>query len=305
MAIPEINMITDFEAGMKCLQNPSLISGLDKVPQAYSFWKWGALFFAIFATFSSIIRRIKLILVRFHTIKPSSRQTEEVFELSEDDETSLASSDDDGDDDKAEDRPTTSSFGRQRRVDENFRVKGVFRGQWPNGNLRHRKRRCGGGAWSEFDPGKSVVRLWDSLGFNLDFDEDLFSCGEQSVVSTWDSDRAGRGIDFAGVAWGAPGTAAVLTAEGNRKGGGVILGGYDARMPRRVPALYAEWGLPAEAEKVGGVSTGGVGKVYVRDDVGGVVAVGDVRNVRRPLESVRESDGNTWWDGDAVIVGNE
>ncbi|GER44397.1 hypothetical protein STAS_21298 [Striga asiatica] len=301
MAIPEINMITDFEAGMKCLQNPSLISRLDKVPQAYSFWKWGALFFAIFATFSSIFRRIKLILVRFHTIKPSSHQSEEVFEFSEEDETSLASSDDDGADDKAEDHPTTS-FRSQRPVDENFSVKGVFRGQWPNGNLRNRKRRCGRGAWSEFASGKSVVRLWDSLGLNLDFDEDLFSSGEQSVVSTWDSDRDGREIDFAGGAWGAP---AVLTAEGNRKGGGVILGGYDGRMQRRFPALYAEWGLPAEAEKVGGVSTGGDGKVYVRNDVGGVVAVGDVRNVRRPLESVKESDGNTWWDGDAVIVENE
>ncbi|CAA0825612.1 Unknown protein [Striga hermonthica] len=268
-------MISDFEAGMKCLQNP----GLNKLPQIYSFWKCGALFFAIYATFSSLIRRIKLILIRFHTVKPSSHRPEDVVEFTGDDEVSSDDDEDEEEHEKAEDRRATANSGGQRRgADEDFCVKGVFGGRWCDGNLR--KRRDGGGAWSEFAPGKSVVRLWDSLGFNLDFDEDLFGCGAQSVVSTWD----------------APARAVVLTAESDRKGDGVVLGGYDARMPRRVPALYAEWGFPAK--KVAGVSAGGVGKVYVRDDVGGVLAVGDVRNVRRPLES----DGETWWDADAVIA---
>ncbi|GER43859.1 hypothetical protein STAS_20725 [Striga asiatica] len=281
MEITEINMISDFEAGMKCLQNPSLISGLNKIPQIYSFWKWGALFFAIYATFSSIIRRIKLILIRIHTVKTSSHRPEDIVEYTDNDE--ISSDDEDEEEhEKAEDRRLMTSFGGQRRsVDEDFCVKGVFGGQWCDGNLR--KRRGGGGAWSEFAPGKSVVRLWDSLGLNLDFDEDLFGYGAQSVVSTWD----------------APARPVVLTAESNRKADGVILGGYDARMPRRVPALYAEWGSPAK--KVAGVSAGGVGKVYVRDDVGGVLVVGDVRNVRRPLES----DVETWWDADAVIADDD
>ncbi|KAK6157677.1 hypothetical protein DH2020_011925 [Rehmannia glutinosa] len=315
MEIPEINMISDFEAGMKCLQNPSLISrffpfpGVEKVPQVYRFWKWGALIFAFFATFSSIIRRIKLIFFRFHTVKPSSHQNQEIIEFSEDDDISLASSDDEQD--ERENRPTTS-FRGQHRVDEDFCVKGsrlCFRNQWSNGNLRQRRRRSSGGAWSEFASGKNVVKLWDSLGLSLDFDEDFFSYDSQSVVSTWDCDRDWKTGEFSGGVWNisaaAPMSSApvVLTAEANGKGDGVVLGGYDARMRRRVPAFYAEWNSPAE--KVAGVAGGGVGKVFVRDDVSGVVTVGDVRNVRMPLERVRESDGDTWWDADAVIVESE
>lgn len=316
MEIPEINMIGDFEAGMKCLQNPSFTSRLlpfpavDKVPRAYSFWKWGALFFAIFATFSSIIRRIKLVFIRFHTVKPSYNQYEDVIEFSEDDDDdfSLASSDDDEDDERetGENTPTTSSRG-QHRVDQDFRVMGSgfnFRNQSRNCGLRRRSGGGGGGAWSEFSCGKNVVKLWDSLGLSLDFDEDLFNYDSESVVSTWDFDQDETSTDFSGDVWSisaaAPATV-VLTAEGNGRGDGVIFGGYDTRMRRSVPAFYAEWS--SAAEKTGGVATtGGVSKVYVRDDASGVVTVGDVRNVRSPLESVRESDGETWWDADAVIV---
>ncbi|KAI3467079.1 hypothetical protein Pfo_023742 [Paulownia fortunei] len=318
MEIPEINMISNFEAGMKCLQNPSLISrffsfpGIEKVPQVYSFWKWGALIFAIFATFSSIIRRIKLFFIRFRTVKPSSHQNEEIIEFSEDDDISLASSDDEQE--EGENRPTTSFIG-QHRVDEDFCVRGssfCFKNQWQNGHLRQRRRRNSGGAWSEFafSSGKNVVKLWDSLGLSLDFDEDLFNYDSKSVVSTWDCDQDQKTSQFSGGVWNIPAAGpmasatVVLAAEGNGKGEGVILGGYDTRMRRGVPAFYAEWSSPAE--KLRGVSTaGGVGKVYVRDDVSGLLTVGDVRNVRRPLESVRESDGDTWWDADAVIVEDE
>ncbi|KAH6834446.1 hypothetical protein C2S53_004181 [Perilla frutescens var. hirtella] len=305
MEIPEINMLSEFEAGMKCLQNPSFISRFSPFT---SFWKWGALIFAIFATFSSIIKRIKLIFIRFRAVKLSSNQTEDVFEFSDDDDddVSLASSDDEQE--AEEDSPTTS-FRGQHRVDEDFSVRGSilsFKTQWQNGQLRQRRRRSSGAAaWSEIACGKNVVKLWDSLGFTLDIDEDLFNYDPKSVVSTWDCDREEKSSEFSGGVWGVPAAAAtvLLTAERNGKGDGVVLGGYDTRMRSHVPALYAEWRSPAE--KVGGVSTTGVSKVYVRDDVSGVVTVGDVRNVRRPLESVRESDGDTWWDADAVIVENE
>lgn len=304
MEIPEINMLSDFEAGMKCLQNPSFISRFSSFP---SFWKWGALIFAIFATFSSVIKRIKLIFIHFHTVIPSSNQTADVFEFSDDDDVSLASSDDEQEGEEEEDHPTTS-FGGQHRVDEDFCVRGSilsFKSQWQNGQLRQRRRRSSGGAWSEFASGKNVVKLWDSLGFSLDIDEDLFNYDPKGVVSTWDLHQEEKPGVFSGGVWGVPAAVptVLLTAEGNRKGDGVILGGYDTRMRSSVPALYAEWRSPAE--KVAGVSTAGVGKVYVRDDVSGVVTVGDVRNVRRPLESVRESDGDTWWDADAVILENE
>ncbi|KAL0396780.1 UNVERIFIED_CONTAM: hypothetical protein Scaly_0126400 [Sesamum calycinum] len=305
MEIPEINMISDFEAGMKCLQNPTLISRFFPFP--VNFWKWGALIFAIFATFSSIIKRIKLIFIRFHTVKPSSHLNDEIFEFSEDDDISLASSDDERE--EGESSPTTSSRC-QNRVDEDFCVKGSrlsFKNQWQNGHLRQRRRRSGG-AWSEFTTGKNVVKLWDSLGLSLDFDEDLFNYDPRSVVSTWDSDQDWKTSEFSAGVWDIPAapmtsSTVILTAESNGKGDGVILGGYDTRMPTRVPAIYAEWS--SSAEKVACVATAGVGKVYVRDDVSGVITVGDVRNVRRPLESVRESDGDTWWDADAVIVEEE
>lgn len=297
-------MLCDFEAGIKCLQNPSTIARFFSFP---TFWKWGALIFAIFATFSSIIKRIKLIFIRFHTVKPSTNQIEDVFEFSDDDDdVSLSSSDDEQ---EGEGDLLTAPFRGQHRVDEDFCVRGSilsFKSQWQSSQLRQRRgRSCGGGAWSEFACGKNVVKLWDSLGFSLDIDEDLFNYDADSVVSTWDSHQ-GQGERTSDV-WGVPSAAAapsvLLTAESNGKGDGVILGGYDTRMRGGVPALFAEWKLPAE--NVGGVSTAGVSKVYVRDDVSGVVTVGDVRNVRRPLESVRESDGDTWWDPDAVIVENE
>ncbi|KAL6571054.1 hypothetical protein OROGR_000604 [Orobanche gracilis] len=307
MGIPEIDMISDFEAGMKCLQT---------FPQVYSFWKWGALIFGIFAAFSSIIRRIKLILIRFHTVKPSSHQNEEMVQFGDDgddddDEISLASSDDDDhDDERVEDENRLmTSFGGQRRFDGDFRVKGtshLFRNLWRNGHLR--RRICVGGR-SEFASDISVVRLSDSLGLSLDFDEELR--GPLGVVSTWDCGRGLKENGFPGGVWNIPDSAVVataglvLSAEGNPKGGGVILGGYDTRMRRCVPALYAEWiSSDTAAEKVDGVDKGDVGKVYVRDD-SGVLTVGDVRNVRRPLVCVRESDGSTWWNADAVVVENE
>lgn len=303
MEIPEINMLSDFEAGIKCLQNPSSISRFFSFP---TFWKWGALIFAIFATFGSIIRRIKLVFIRFHAVKPSSNHAEDVFEFSDDDDddVSVASSDDEHE--GGEDRPTTS-FRGQHRVDEDFCVRGSilsFKSQWQNGQLRQRRRRSGcGGVWSEIACGKNVVKLWDSLGFSLDIDEDLFNYDSKSVVSTWDCRHEGKTAgDFSGDVWAARPTV-LLTAESHGKGDGVILSGYDARMRSGAPALYAEWMSPAE--NVGGVSTAGVSKVYVRDDVSRVVTVGDVRNVRKPLECVRESDGDTWWDADAVIVENE
>ncbi|PWA73186.1 hypothetical protein CTI12_AA260210 [Artemisia annua] len=49
MEITELNLIGDFEAGIKCLQqNPSYFTKLS----LNSFWTWGALIFAIFATFN-------------------------------------------------------------------------------------------------------------------------------------------------------------------------------------------------------------------------------------------------------------
>lgn len=332
MEIPEISMITDFEAaGMKCLQSPSLISrafSLSNVTtQVYSFWKWGAIILAIFATFSSIIKRIKIIHIR--RIKSSSesllQHLDIDLDLSEDDDStndsSWASSDNEDDDD---DIPTsTASFLDPFSGDRDFRVKGstdYYKSQGQNGHLRLRRHRqnessggCEGLAWADFGAGNNVVKLWDSLGLSLGFDSFDDYSDSESVVSLWDFDKekkisdvfGGLGHSPASFAAAVPSRPVVLSAKASDKSNGVVLGAYDTRMGGQKPALYAEWGRSSSPAKVVGLKSGGVDKVYVRDDVGGALTVGDVRKVKTPLESVTETDGDLWWDADAVILDDE
>lgn len=269
-----MKVIGGFEAGMKCLQNPSLISQF-----FYSFWKCGALILAVSATFVCIIRRGKIISIPLHAVEPSSQafvQKDEA-EFSDDDDCSSVSSEEDEED--------------QQDVDEDFRVKGsrfYLKLKWQNSISRHMKRLRSGGerfGWSKLTSSRSVVKLWDNLVLGSD-------CSEKNN----DNDSI-------------PSVATpkmVFTAKRNENGAGVVLGGYDIRLRRRVPAISAEWCLPAEA--VAGtmnVSTGGVEKVYVSDDIKGILTVGDVRNVTAPVENVTERDGEMWWDANTVIVEDE
>ncbi|KAK4373309.1 hypothetical protein RND71_008693 [Anisodus tanguticus] len=79
---------------------------------------------------------------------------------------------------------------------------------------------------------------------------------------------------------------------------GVVLTAYDKRMTCQFPVICAEWGKG----EVVGIGGGGVEKVYVRDEVGGVLKVGDIRKVKTMVEMVTEIDGGMWWDTGAVIV---
>ncbi|XP_075522283.1 uncharacterized protein LOC142555341 [Primulina tabacum] len=304
MEIPEIHMISNFEAGVNCLQNPSLISrffalsGIGNGFGVYSFWKWGALIFAILATFSGVIGRIKLIFIRLYTIIPSRNQVQQIV-ISEDDDISLASSSEDERDDEEEEksRPTTTFLG-QRRLDEDFFVKDSRR-------LRDRGRRIGGGDgfdWSDFTSGKNVVKLWDSLSSSFNFGLDFDDFESDDVVSRWDFDERRDSNGFPGRDSNSP--PVLFAAERNGKGDGVILRGYDTRVRSRSPELYAEWRSSPAAKGAASTTVIG-GKIYVRDDVSGVLTVGDVRNVRMPLENSGDSDGETWWDADAVIIDDE
>ncbi|XP_073299121.1 uncharacterized protein [Primulina huaijiensis] len=305
MEIPEIHMISNFEAGVNCLQNPSLISrffalpGIENGFGVYSFWKWGAFIFAILATFSGVIERIKLIFIRLHTIIPSRNQVQQIV-ISEDDDISLASSSEDERDDEDEDeknRPTTS-FSGQQRLDEDFFVKDSRR-------LRNRRRRIGaddGFDWSDFTSGENVVKLWDSLSSSFNFGLDFDDFESEDVVSRWDFDQRRDSNGSPGSVSNSP--AVLLMAERNRKGDGVVLRGYDTRVRSRSPELYAEWRSSPAAKSAASTAVIG-GKIYVRDDVSGVLTVGDVRNVRMPLENSGDSDGETWWDADAVIIDDE
>ncbi|EPS66565.1 hypothetical protein M569_08212 [Genlisea aurea] len=250
MEIPEIHMITD-------LQNP----GFSLFSQLQRWWKFGALVLAILATFRSLlIKRSRLILIISRSFRAAPNRIEEIVGLGDDDfDSDDASSEEDA---RGGERIATTSYQSQRRRSEEFGVKGS----------RFSFKGCCGGGWGDFNPGKNVVNFWDSLGLSLDFDEDLFDFDDGSVVATWESSPPEP-------------SPLVLTAEGSVKRDGVIqLSGYDSRIRRRSPALYAEWSS-SPTEKITAVTSDGVGKVYVRDDINGVLTVGDVRKVGRPLKT--------------------
>lgn len=300
MEIPDLNMISDFEAGVNCLQNPSLISrSLAVSGIGNSFWKWGALILAVVATFGGIIRRIKLLFIYIRTVKPSAepllQYLNEDFDFSDDDdEDELSSASSEDEDSVRRNRRTVTD-----RVERDFGVAGTsfscFREQGQNGNLRNRRRRssCERFPWSDFGAGKSVVKLWDNLSLGYDFDEE---------VRVWDLNKD---LKFANIFGGSPmaSPAVVLSSKVRENRDDVVLSAYDTRMKTQAPAICAEWHAPAA--KISGVNAGGVKKVYVRDNAAGVVTVGDMRNIKTPLGSLTETDGDTWWDADAVITEDE
>ncbi|KAK9051093.1 hypothetical protein SSX86_027719 [Deinandra increscens subsp. villosa] len=241
-----LNLVGDFEAGMKCLQNPSLISNLSiigKLPQLYSFWTFGALILAVFATFTNVFNKIKLFIhqirVKFLTSCQNSCP-QQIFNDDDDFDFDFDFSDD-GDDDT----PSSVAESDEEELEsEDDRVSAVFRAEgssyWGeneghDGNLTLRRRN--GFSWSDFSAGKSVVQLWDSFGLGLDFEDD------ESEIAIWDLDRdvklsSGRRCQ---VAAASAAEKVVLTAEMNDGDGGVGFGTYDSRVDGECPAIYAAW----------------------------------------------------------------
>lgn len=287
MEIPELNMITDFEV----LQNPSLfsrvfsLSGVKEFLQSYSFWQWLALILALVATFTALIATIQLSFIRFVKSLGSSVPPIEQFLDDSDsctdsvDSPSTPSSDDEGY------SRSTSFCWSDKGIDEDFSVAGS------SPRLRRSCAGAGRFSWSDFARGKSVVKLWDSLGLGLDFEFDEDDDSE-SVVSVWGSSTSS--------------SPAIFFSAGTSGGGGVVCSAHDARAGGEKKAVYAEW--PRRRGKAAaGVGSGGVDNIYVRDAVTGEVTVGDLRKIRSPLplEDEAESDGDTWWDADGVTGSDE
>ncbi|KAF2311061.1 hypothetical protein GH714_019326 [Hevea brasiliensis] len=196
MEIPVINRIGDFEAGITSLQNPSFpsqvfaLSRVEKIHQAYSFCKWGALIVALVASFSTIINRIKILIIRIqnHYLIPSQPplSADEDFDYSSETDTSCSSvsEDDDYDEEEEEYEPGSSSSQGWRYIDDDFSVRGSGHytdDQWHNRNLRRRRNSSLEdlfSSWSEFSNGKNVVKLWDNLGFGfgLNLDNQSRNC---------------------------------------------------------------------------------------------------------------------------------
>lgn len=259
MEITDINIISDFDAGFKCLQNPSLISPFFPITGIF---KWGALILAIFA---KLINRIMFLIIRIPSINCSLKPLldDEVFYYSDDDTSSSETQSDD------EELESTSSFedGYQ-----GFRVAGssYYRAEeGQNGNMKLRRRLIGGCglSWPDFSAGKSVVQLWDSLGLSLDFEDSSSFCSDKisskymasPVVVLWANMSNSESIAF---------------------------GAYDTRVARDIPVITVEW--QSRLGNFVGISSSAVEKVYIRDDCAGEVTVGDLRNVKTPLEKLTE-----------------
>ncbi|KAL0731291.1 hypothetical protein Bca4012_027385 [Brassica carinata] len=304
MEVPMINIIRDFEVGMSSMNDPSFlsrsvaVSGIGKLHQAYGFWKWGALIIAFLAYFTSFITRLKSLVVRLRKIDVSISPPTLFDDYDSDSDVSCPSSvssddeDDQEDEDEDEDEKDVDFIYNKGWVNGGFRVKGSDYFQGQNGNFA-----CFNGSFGDLfswpDLGgigsSGVVKLWDHLdidGGDYDGDDDdqrsnvvasfLRNCGSSSSPSSF-----------------------FLTAE--KKGSDAVkVEACDPRVGFRMPALLAEWRQPGRfLGNIVGVDVGGVEKLYVRDDVSGKIAVGDLRKFNGALT---ESDGETWWDADVVIA---
>lgn len=322
MEIPVINRIGDFEAGINPLQNPSILSqsfglaGFGKVHEAYSFWKWGALILALLASFTTIINKIKILILTVRRNVDRSLPSLQPLLADDDDydsetDFSCSSSDDEEEEEEeevegedGEYEVSTSTSSKWRHINEDNKPRGSdhYDGdELHNGKFGLRRRRRSSGSfgdlfsWSELASGKSVVKLWDNLGLGFRLD----NVDEGQDVASFIGEK--RGVIYPRVS----GSPAVVVAAGQNQSGRVALSAWDTRSRCRIPAVLGEW--RPNLGRIAGVNVDGGGvKVYVRDDVSGGLKVGDMRKVASPLADLTESaDVDTWWDADAVIVTEE
>ncbi|CAN0876221.1 hypothetical protein LINGRAHAP2_LOCUS11182 [Linum grandiflorum] len=271
MEVPVINRIGDFEGGIASLQNPSLFSsrafassGIGRIYQAYSVWKWATLFLAVLVAFFT---RMRVLFFRLHKSHPISSETLLIQNESDYDTDSDFSDDyesDDEDEDEGEDEEDEGSSN-----DEDFSFTGAS-----NFGLRLRRRSSSIGdffSWPEFANGtSSVVKMWDNFGLGLDLNLD------------------GGGAEILG----AP--AVIISAEANMAGN--LLRVWDSRVGSRIPQMLAEW--RPKLGKMVGVNAGYLEKVR-----GGELTVADMRKVSCSpvVGSVTECEtADTWWDADAI-----
>ncbi|CAN1826418.1 hypothetical protein LINPERHAP1_LOCUS31539 [Linum perenne] len=282
MEVPVINRIGDFEGGIASLQNPSVFSsrafaatGIERIYQAYSFWKWGTLFLAVLvASFTNIFTRIRILLFRLHKRHPISSETLLVQEESDYDTESDFSDDDDDSDDEDDEEEEEEEKDEGSSTEEDFSFRGAS-----NFGLRLRRRSSSIGdffSWPEFASGtSSVVKMWDNFGLGLELN---LNGGDQNS-------RCAEIL-------GAP--ALIVSAEANMAGN--LLRVWDSRVGRRIPQMLAEW--RPKLGKMVGVNAG-----FLENVRGGELTVADMRKVSCSpvVGSVTESEtADTWWDADVV-----
>ena len=199
--------------------------------------KYCAVFLALLATFHTIF------IIKFSKKTPSIPPliAEDDFSDSDDETSSLSSTSSESEDDEEEED--------ENRSGEYFRLKGSGNG---DGFLRSCRRSITDiFSLSEIANNKSVVKLWDTIGFGLGFGFDDFDSSMVSVYGSADEKQS------------ALSSAMMVSAEENASEN-LALRIWDTRLRRRIPAVVTEW-VPGNRNVVGIVS-GGLKKVYVRDD---------------------------------------
>ncbi|CAI0458316.1 unnamed protein product [Linum tenue] len=296
MEVPVINRISDFEGGGI---NPSVVarafaaSGIERIYQAYSVWKWGALMVALLvASITTIVSRIRILLIRFRQSRPISTAAALLIQEESDYDTESESGSESEFSDEEEEE-TDEDFEEEEvhsDGDEDFSVRGSSKFAR---RLRRRSSSIGDFfSWPEFANGttSSVVKLWDNLGLGLD--------GEPNLRSIF---GAGSEMLFPGAAVSASAMspAVIVSAETNMAGN--LLRVWDSRVGCRIPQILAEW-RPMLGNIVGVNAAGFLEKVYVNE-----LTVADMRKKAPVVGSVTESEAaaDPWCDADAVIVGND
>lgn len=223
--------------------SPSLISAVGAL-QAQSLLKWSAFIIALVASLGTIITRIRVIILRLqcHYCKTPDSSSSSEPLLNGDDFSDC--SDDENDDEIEIDEDDAVSWSSiSEEGDREEDFHVRGSGFYAEGqNCNLGIRQRRAFSWSDFSSGKSVVKLWDSFGLAYEDEEE-------------DDDDLGAST------------------------GRVGLGAWDTRVGDKIPAILAEWG-PQFGKIVGGGFD--ERKVYVRDDVSGHVAVGDLRRFDSP-----------------------
>lgn len=204
---------------------------------ALNLCKYCALFLALLVTFHTIF------IIKFPKKTPSIPPliAEDDFSDNDDETCSLSSTSSKSEDDHEEED--------ENRSGEYFRLKGSGNG---DGFLRSCRRSITDiFSLSEIANSKSVVKLWDTIGFGLGFGFDDF---DSSVVSVYDGADEKQSVLS---------SAMMVSAEENASEN-LALRIWDTRLRRRKPAVVTEW-VPGNRNGIGIVSDG-LEKVYVRDD---------------------------------------
>lgn len=319
-----MNRLSDFEAGISSLQDPSFLSqflsfSVRTIAQAYSFWKWGAFILALVASFGTIINRIRFLVIKYQndpvSASPAQSQSflRSCIDRSEEDDACSSSSCPASSSETEEDEIElmSSPLEDPSRNHEVFVVKGSASAQREGMSSNPRRRRsffCD--HLSGFCDGTNVVKLWN-LGLEIGLDpegESPTSFGD--AISITDLYTGQRLSSFSSGTSGIPAISAAplqspaaIVSAGVSSSGSMALRVWDTRTGgRRAPSIIAEW-APRSPGNIGRVNCGGAEKLFL--EAGGELMLGDMRNVSSPLKSVTESDVETWWDADAVIVSDE